>query len=80
MINTFLTYEPYEPEETINLLFECPCCGDDFEIEVPLDGYIALMEGENIQKAFPRLSAEARESIISGFCPDCIKKTFKTRA
>lgn len=77
MINTFLSYEM---EETINLLLECPCCGDVFEIEVPLDGYFAYMEGEDIQKAFPRLSAEARESLISGFCPECIKKTFKARA
>ena len=80
MMNIFLTYEPCEPEETINLLFECPCCGDDFKIEVPLEGYFGYMEGENIQKVFPRLSAEARESLISGFCPECIKKTFKTRA
>ena len=34
------------------------------------------MAGENIQIAFPDLTADQREILISGICPECWDKIF----
>ena len=38
--------------------------------------YLDWSEGELVQIAFPYLSAEERETLISGICPKCWDETF----
>lgn len=54
----------------------CPFCGEVFEIHVPLAGFEAWQNGELVQNAFPELTAENREFLISGMCRDCQEKIF----
>jgi len=49
----------------------CPFCGVISEIHVPRKGYEAWRDGELVQKAFPELTAENREFLITGMCRDC---------
>jgi ssDNA-binding Zn-finger/Zn-ribbon topoisomerase 1 len=54
----------------------CPICGAETEIAVSFTDYLEWMEGELVQNAFPYLSAEERESLVSGICPSCWDKMF----
>lgn len=55
----------------------CPICQNDYELEVPTEGFIKWQLGEEyIQCALPELSAEDRERLISGICPDCWDKLY----
>lgn len=49
----------------------CPGCGGTEDLDVDADGYFAWLEGELIQRAFPTMSADDRERLITGFCPPC---------
>ena len=55
----------------LNLVFVCPFCGAEHEVNVPFDGYLAWDSGELIQNALPMLSATEREQMISHLCPAC---------
>ena len=68
-------------EEKINykevcIVTRCPFCGHANEVEVNEADYWDWQDGELAQNAFPYLSAEEREMLISGICPDCWNKTF----
>ena len=52
----------------------CPICGRGNFIEVNDDDYDDWSEGMNTQIAFPYLSANEREMLISGTCPTCWSK------
>ena len=54
----------------------CPFCGRGNEIEVNESDYWDWDDGELVQDAFPYLSADEREMLISGICPTCWKNTF----
>jgi len=54
----------------------CPFCGKANEIEVNEMDYLDWQDGALVQDAFPYLSAEEREMLISGICPTCWAKTF----
>lgn len=54
----------------------CPFCGKGHEIEVNEIDYLDWQDGEHAQNAFPYLSANEREMLISGICPDCWDKMF----
>lgn len=54
----------------------CPICGKVSYIDVPFEGYLAYMQGEPIIKCFPSLSADEREMLISGVCPQCWDEMF----
>lgn len=54
----------------------CPFCGRANEIEVNEMDYFDWDDGMSAQDAFPYLSAEEREMLISGICPTCWNKTF----
>ena len=54
----------------------CPCCGDEISVIVPARGLRLWREGERIQEALPELTAEEREILISGTCPECWKEIF----
>jgi uncharacterized protein YdeI (YjbR/CyaY-like superfamily) len=58
----------------------CFQCGQTGEIKIPSEIYFAgikkLDQGELIQNAFPTLSNEQREQIMTGIHPECWKKMF----
>jgi len=62
---------------------QCFHCGKRGELQIPSPDYFAgikkLEEGALIQNAFPTLSTEQREQIISGTHPECWKKMFPPR-
>jgi len=58
----------------------CWQCGKTGELQISSDIYFAgikkLDEGALIQNAFPSLSSEQREQIMTGIHPECWKKMF----
>ena len=54
----------------------CPMCGRANEIEVNEEDYWDWQDGTLAQDAFPYLSADEREMLISGICPTCWDKMF----
>lgn len=55
----------------ITLTCACPFCGGSHEVLVYEADYYNWINGQLAQEAFPYLSAEEREMLISGICPDC---------
>ena len=49
----------------------CPFCGEYHEVMVSEADYAAWQGGELAQDAFPYLTADEREILISGICPKC---------
>ena len=60
----------------ITVVTYCPFCGKGHEIEVNEMDYLDWKDGALAQEAFPYLSAEDREMLISGICPDCWDSMF----
>ena len=54
----------------------CPLCGKAHEVEVNEMDYLDWQDGMPAQDAFPYLSAEDRELLISGICPTCWDSVF----
>ena len=55
----------------------CPFCGQTYIVTVEKMDYIFWERSDMpAQKAFPYLSADERELLISGICPECWEKTF----
>lgn len=54
----------------------CPFCGGVNEVPVNEDDYWDWQDGALVQDAFPYLSADEREMLISGVCPKCWEKAF----
>ena len=55
----------------------CPMCNGSNEIEVSKKGLDKYHKGALIQVAFPELSNDQRELLLSGICNECWDKTFK---
>ena len=55
---------------------QCPFCGRGNEVEVNEIDYLDWQDGMMAQDAFPYLSADEREKLISGICPACWEKYF----
>lgn len=55
---------------------QCPFCGRGNEVEVNEADYWDWQDGMMAQDAFPYLSADEREMLISGICPTCWDKMF----
>lgn len=49
----------------------CPFCGKSHDVLVNENDYYDWKDGKLAQDAFPYLSADEREMLISGICPDC---------
>lgn len=49
----------------------CPFCERRFERHFPAAGYYAWKKGALIQDAFQNDTADAREFLITGICPEC---------
>lgn len=58
----------------------CPFCGKETAILLPEADYADWTNGKNAQDAFPYLSAETRESLISGICPSCWDSMFPSES
>lgn len=55
----------------VSIVTECPFCGHANFVEVNENDYLDWQDGELAQNAFPYLSADEREMLISGICPKC---------
>ena len=60
----------------VTVITRCPFCGRGNEVEVNEMDYLDWSDGGLAQVAFPYLSADEREMLISGICPDCWFNTF----
>ena len=54
----------------------CPMCKTERKVEVNFADYAKWVDGATVQSAFPYLSADDREALISGICPTCWDKMF----
>ena len=54
----------------------CPFCGCGNFVDVNEADYDDWCDGAHAQDAFPYLSANEREMLISGICPTCWAKQF----
>lgn len=62
--------------QTIEIETRCPICGERHYVEVFEKDFIAWRNGTLIQDAFPYLSANERELLISGTCAECFSIFF----
>lgn len=60
----------------ITLANQCLWCGKEYTFDVPAAGYMAWRNGALIQDAFPTLTAEEREYMLTGYCKTCQDKLF----
>ena len=58
----------------MTILTTCPICGKDHEINVEFADYLNWQNDTLVQDAFPYLSADEREMLISGICSSCWNK------
>ena len=68
--------EQYEPEHTCTFTGPCLKTGKPYSVTVPGAGLLQYNKGVKIQAAFPNLSAEDREFLISGYSPEGWKMVF----
>jgi hypothetical protein len=54
----------------------CPHCMQVTSVTVDREGYDRWKAGELIQRALPNLSADEREMLMTGICPNCWDKIF----
>jgi hypothetical protein len=66
-----------EDGKQVTVSKECNITGEEYSVTVPVGNYIAWKEGEFAQNAFPDLTAEEREFLISGTTPDEWEDIFK---
>lgn len=60
----------------VTIVTRCPFCGRANEVAVNEADYLDWQDGALVQNAFPYLSADEREMLISGICPTCWASTF----
>lgn len=64
-------------EHAMTIICTCPHCHKVHEVEVDFEDYTNYMMGDaNIQDAFPYLSANEREYLLSGLCEGCWDSLF----
>ena len=59
-----------------SLYAHCRICGENKELKVNQVDYASWQSGTLIQRAFPYLSADDRELLISQTCGSCWDKMF----
>ena len=63
--------------DKVVLVIPCVQCGVTHKVRVNLDDLEAWRNGDKLaQEAFPYLSPEKRELLISRICPDCWNSIF----
>ena len=66
-----------ENKKEVTVVTVCPMCGHANEVAVNEEDYFNWsFDGALVQDAFPYLSADEREMLISGICPKCWDKLF----
>ena len=60
----------------VEVMTFCPFCGHAHGVFVNEADYWDWQDGALAQNAFPYLSADDRELLISGICPTCWNKVF----
>lgn len=63
-------------DDEIILEVACPFCGEISAVHVSEGDYLRWQNGECAQNAFPYLSTNERELLISGICPTCWDRMF----
>lgn len=63
---------------TITMTGNCHNCNTKFGITVPHDDYLKWQTGTVIQEAFPYMSVDDRELLISQQCDKCWKRIYQT--
>lgn len=58
------------------IITTCPFCGHAHEVAVNEDDFWDWDDGKNAQDAFPYLTPDEREMLISGICPKCWDSMF----
>lgn len=61
----------------ITIVTYCPFCNEAHEIQCNEEDYLDWQDGMTAQEAFPYLSANDREMLISGICPSCWSALFE---
>ncbi len=75
--DNYCTYtEQYQPTHTYTFTGPCVVTGKPYSVTVPADGLYRYRQGAYIQDAFPNLSKEDREFLISGMSPEGWKSAF----
>jgi hypothetical protein len=64
--------------EIHHILSMCIGCDHQYFIRVPVEDFNKYLRGEYVQNAFPYLSPDDREMIISGTHPKCFEELFGT--
>ena len=66
-----------ENRKEVTIVTECPICHHANEVMVNEEDYFDwTFDGALVQDAFPYLTADEREMLVSGICPTCWEKTF----
>jgi len=60
----------------VTIITACPFCHRANEVPVNEADYWDWQDGALAQVAFPYLSADEREMLISGICPKCWEEMF----
>jgi hypothetical protein len=66
----------FDYASAVIVVTQCPFCGKAHEVLVNEEDYLDWEDGELAQNAFPYLSADEREMLISGICPSCWRGMF----
>jgi hypothetical protein len=70
--------ENYKPDHTYTFTGPCVVTRKMVSVTVPAAGLFKLRQGAHIQDAFPELSVDDREFLISGMSAEGWKLTFGT--
>ena len=62
--------------DCISMTISCPFCHKTSDVHLPIEGFLAWRAGALVQKAFPKLEIEIRETLISGMCVSCQNMIF----
>ena len=66
----------YKTEGSTHIHATCNMCKKDYDVWVEDEDYKEWIEGKACEKAFPYLSADDRELLISGTCGPCFDDMF----
>lgn len=55
----------------------CPVCGERSQFSIDQAAYIRWERGAYVQDAFPHLTADERELLMTGTHPACWEKIFR---
>jgi hypothetical protein len=63
-------------DQTLTCVGTCPISGKGWELVVEAEQYSKWQDGDLIQNAFPELSADDRELLITGITAEAWDETF----